>query len=263
MAMPLKHAATGGAGRLARSSYREFALTDRRLSDVVACAWAGEGGWTRTLRLLPDGCVDLVWDGESLRAFVASAVARWAFLDGSARNVGLRLRCGAAGAILGTPLAGWQGVSIRVVDLWGSLAADAEARLAVLRDPAAQAEALEALVSRRLDGGAWPDRVVIAAAQRLAAPTATVGATAAASEAGERALRQRFAEQVGLSPKATHRVLRFAALVRRLPELAAGAIAPAGVAVELGYADQAHMGRECVRIAGSSPGALLRAWRAA
>lgn len=263
MATPLKHAATGGPGRLARSSYREFALTDRRLSEVVACAWVGEGGWSRTLRLLPDGCVDLVWDGESLRAFVASGVACRASLDGSARNVGLRLRCGAAGAILGTPLAGWQGASVRLVHLWGSLAADAETRLAAGRDPAAQAEALGALVSRRLDGGARPDPVVIAAAQQLAAPMATVGDAAKASGVGERALRQRFAEQVGLSPKATHRVLRFAALVRRLPELAAGAIAPAGLAAELGYADQAHMGRECVRIAGSSPGALLRAWRAA
>lgn len=263
MAVPLKDAATHGSEPLARSWYRELAIMDGRLSEVVACAWAGEGGWARTLRLLPDGCADLVWDGETLRAVVVSDIARRAPLAGLARNVGLRLRCGAAGAILGTSMPGLQGASISLVDLWGSLAVDGETRLAALRDPGAQAEALEGLVSRRLDAGARPDRMVIAAAQRLGAPTATVQAAAAASDLGARELRRRFAAQVGLGPKATQRVLRFAGLVRRLPELAAGAIGPAGLAAELGYADQAHMGRECVRIAGASPGALLRAWRAA
>lgn len=50
------------------SSYREF--TPRpELNDVVACTWtraAPASAVADELRILPDGCVDLVWSGSEL-----------------------------------------------------------------------------------------------------------------------------------------------------------------------------------------------------
>jgi len=75
---------------------------------------------------------------------------------------------------------------------------------------------------------------------------------------GERQLRRRFADAVGYGPKTLQRVLRF----QRFVALATGG-EPGGrpdlarLALEAGYADQAHLTRECRRLAGLPPAALL------
>ncbi|MGW4524361.1 hypothetical protein [Amycolatopsis sp. NPDC004378] len=53
----------------ARSVYREVA-PPAALAGVLACGWHGSTGWARSLRVLPDGCADLVWDGAALTVVV-------------------------------------------------------------------------------------------------------------------------------------------------------------------------------------------------
>ena len=56
--------------------------------------------------------------------------------------------------------------------------------------------------------------------------------------------------ETGVSPKQLCRHVRFETVVSRL---AAGTSSLAEVAVETGYADQAHLSREFARMAGCSP----------
>jgi AraC-like DNA-binding protein len=67
-------------------------------------------------------------------------------------------------------------------------------------------------------------------------------------------LRRRCLHAVGVSPKVLQRTLRFQGF---LALAQAGATATAGLAVDAGYADQAHLGRECLRLTGLTPRALL------
>jgi AraC-like DNA-binding protein len=69
---------------------------------------------------------------------------------------------------------------------------------------------------------------------------------------GVRRLERGFAEHVGLAPKA---LLRVARLQRLLGHLAAPGPAPslAALALDCGYADQAHMTREFTALVGTSP----------
>jgi AraC-like DNA-binding protein len=75
-------------------------------------------------------------------------------------------------------------------------------------------------------------------------------------------LRRRCLHAVGLSPKALQRTLRFQGF---LALAQAGAVATgrrggdgmAGLAVDVGYADQAHLSRECLRLTGVTPRQLL------
>lgn len=75
-------------------------------------------------------------------------------------------------------------------------------------------------------------------------------------------LRRRCLQAVGLSPKALQRTLRFQGF---LALAQAGATATgrrgsdgmSGVAVDVGYADQAHLSRECLRLTGLTPRQLL------
>lgn len=75
-------------------------------------------------------------------------------------------------------------------------------------------------------------------------------------------LRRRCLQAVGLSPKVLQRTLRFQGFVALAQAgfAAAGRRGPdgmAGLAVGLGYADQAHLSRECLRLCGLTPRQLI------
>lgn len=75
-------------------------------------------------------------------------------------------------------------------------------------------------------------------------------------------LRRRCLQSVGVSPKVLQRTLRFQGF---LALAQAGAVASgrrgadgmAGLAVDVGYADQAHLSRECLRLTGLTPREFL------
>jgi AraC-like DNA-binding protein len=73
----------------------------------------------------------------------------------------------------------------------------------------------------------------------------------------ERQLRRRFAAAVGYGPKTLERVLRFGRFVEAIDRR--GGTELAALALDTGYADQAHLTRETVRLTGLSPAAFARA----
>jgi AraC-like DNA-binding protein len=79
-------------------------------------------------------------------------------------------------------------------------------------------------------------------------------------DVSERQLRRRCQAAVGYGPATLRRVLRFRRFVSWADAGAPGADL-ALAAARLGYADQAHLTRECVRLAGQPPTALLAARR--
>ena len=77
-----------------------------------------------------------------------------------------------------------------------------------------------------------------------------------------RQLRRRCHAVVGYGPKTLQRVLRFRRFVSRIER---GPAPPArtgtdlaALAAQAGYADQAHLTRECQALAGLTPAALAR-----
>jgi transcriptional regulator GlxA family with amidase domain len=102
-----------------------------------------------------------------------------------------------------------------------------------------------------------PESLAAAVAARLHAepdPLVRAAATGANPNLGARQLRRRFADAVGYGPKTLQRILRF----QRFLALARGSDHDlARLALEAGYADQAHLTRECTRLAGLAPAALL------
>jgi AraC-like DNA-binding protein len=77
-----------------------------------------------------------------------------------------------------------------------------------------------------------------------------------------RQLRRRCHAAVGYGPKTLQRVLRFQRFVR-LIDAPAGPPDLAAAAAQSGYADQAHLSRECVALSGLTPVGLARLRRAA
>lgn len=75
-------------------------------------------------------------------------------------------------------------------------------------------------------------------------------------------LRRRCLHSVGVSPKVLQRTLRFQGFLALAQSGAVatgrrGADGVAGLAIDAGYADQAHLGRECIHLTGLTPRQLL------
>jgi AraC-like DNA-binding protein len=175
--------------------------------------------------------------------------------------IGVRLFPGVAGALLGLPADALRDTVVDVETLWGA----AGRRLAdTVHDPADVEEALAILqdqVLARTRPVGRPDPLVGAAVRQIRGDV-LMSALSARLDISERQLRRRCEAAVGLAPKTLHRVLRFqrfVALTQR--DLAIGARggrrAVATLAAEVGYADEAHLSRECVRLTGRTPASFL------
>lgn len=240
--------------------YREFA-PPAQLAGVAVCAWRYDlrgAPEDRVQRVLPDGCVDLVWTAGRPPVLAGPDTGPvLARLPAGSTTVGLRLAPGAAGPALGVPASELRNARVSLEEVWPGWSAQLNAEEAGV-DPLG---ALLAAAHPRLDG-AGPDPVIPAAIRMLGRPGFQVRSVASDLGFSERHLHRRFLAAVGYGPKMLHRVLR---LRRFLAEAATAReqdrVSLAGLAVAAGYADQAHLSNECQRLAGLAPAALLRSWR--
>lgn len=196
---------------------------------------------------------ELVVAGPATRAALASLPA------GSA-TVGVRFRPGTGAAALGMPLDALRDVTVPLADVWGAERAGRLADALAADEGAvfAQLDLLERAVAAARADAPPVDRLVLAAAGRFASAPASVRDVGDALGVSERQLLRRFRAAVGYGPKTLARVLRF----QRFLTSAWAAPAPGGaglsrLAFDAGYADQAHLARECRDLAGVSPSRLL------
>jgi methylphosphotriester-DNA--protein-cysteine methyltransferase len=224
-------------------AYREY-RPPPGLEPVVACLWENAPAADRAQRVVPDGCVDLIWlaDRELVIAG-ADTGPRIVDLPAGTLSSGIRLRPGAAGGFLGLPASEVRGRHVEAAHVWD----DEAARLADALAGAAPERRLELLAATVARRHAAPDPLVAGAARRLAAPGARVADVAAALGVSERQLHRRTLAAIGYGPKVLARVAR----LRRLVALAEESLALR--ALEAGYASQAHMTDEVRRLTGLTP----------
>lgn len=228
-----------------------MAYSERIVSSPLACCtWEQVTEAAHEQRVVPDGCVDLIWSGERLSIAGPDTRARIAMLAPGTHIVGVRLRPGAAGAVLGLPASELRDQAPDAADVLGRDVA------AALLETLSGGEDPHALLLRVLElrGAREPDPLVAAAIQALGRPRARVGAVAAELGVSPRQLQRRVSDAVGYGPKMLHRVLRF----RRLLALPPATLAE--LAIDAGYSDQAHMTTEVNRLAGVSPVRFLKDW---
>jgi AraC-like DNA-binding protein len=219
-------------------------------SPLVACTWERRTSAAHQQRIVPDACVDLIWSGKRVTVAGPDTAARVVELRTGARAVGMRLRPGAAGAVLGLPASELRDISPDAADVLGRDVAEALLeRLAAGSDP--YAVLLRAL---ELRGVRAPDPLVGAAVAALGRPRARVSAVASELGVSARQLQRRLSDAVGYGPKMLARVLRF----RRLQQLPPAPLVE--LALDAGYADQAHMTAEVTSLAGVSPVRFLKDW---
>jgi AraC-like DNA-binding protein len=219
---------------------------------------AGALLWQRTVpamdttqRVLPDGCIDLIWtDGELLVAG-PDTTAHLTTGAPDAGYTGLRFAPGTGPTVIGVPAYELRDSRVPLADLWPA------AQVRALADHLAAADApgavLEETAIDRLHRADPVDPAVYGIVARL---RAGVPVTAIASETGlsERQLHRRCLGVFGYGPKTLTRILR----MNRAVDLARTGTPFASVAVTAGYADQAHLAREVKSLTGVPLGVLVR-----
>ena len=193
------------------------------LAPWVHAIWRVRATGPADLRVLPDGCVDLI-DGAVVGPFTAAALFRVA--PGYEAR-GVRLRPGAFPELFRVPASELLDERVPVAELLGRRRAS-----------------LPALAT----DAAPPDPLAEAA---MRAPAA--GALARASGYSPRHLRRRLLAATGLTPK------RLGRIGRMQRALSAGqGESWARTAAEHGWYDEAHMVNDVRDLAGETPHALLR-----
>jgi AraC-like DNA-binding protein len=234
------------------------------LRHAIACLWAQvtpDGAADRETLVLPDACSDLIWE-PGRGAYLAgpdTGPVRTVIKAGG-MVLGVRFRPSAGGPALGVPLSELRDQRVDLADLRRR---DASRLPGTLDPQTAATRALELAAALVTDGGPDPDAT--RAAVLLADPRTHAEDVAAEIGLSMRQLRRRCHAVVGYGPKTLQRVLRFRRFVARIdagPPSGQAGVHPgydlAALAAEAGYADQAHLTRECRALAGLTPAALAR-----
>lgn len=237
---------------------------------AVKAVWMARGTraeFERSDPIVPDGCVEMVFNfadpfregaarqpadllvGQMMRPTVATPT-------GAVDLIGFRLSPGRAGAMLRTPMWELRDRMVRVSDLING----AGGWIDDFRELPPEAR-LAQLASRLADRCARVDlgrvRIVESALSRINEQRGSISIEQLAREAGvsRRHLERQFNEQVGLGAKQVARIARVQAalrIVKTEPDLAG-----VEIALQCGFADQAHLIKECRAIAGVTPARFL------
>lgn len=241
--------------------YRELAPI-APLQGHFRCAWmhAIPAGHAGRPAVVPDGCVDLVWSEGCLMVAGPDISAALPTLAPGATVLGMRFRPGAAANWLALPMSEIVGSQVDLADILGPrgrqlcetigdadtpseamsrFQAGLQSIAATVDGPARDME----LVFRALGKPGWPG------GSRIPLLRDRIGMS-------EQTLRRRCHQHFGYGPKTLDRILRFQrflSLAGRSPRHGMSALS-----FEAGYADQAHLSREVLRLTGLSPTTVVQ-----
>ena len=232
------------------------------LADYVLCLWyrrIGRDEAAEPIRIMPDGCIDLVWQLGELLIAGPDTTAWVARLPVGTEIAGLRFRPGVAPAVLGIPATELVDDRPAAAVVWPSRAAEIVGRLETVPTLAAATAVLQDAVRHDLAAAPAPDRIVqqVVNAIRRTGGHQSVRVDRLADQAGvsERQLLRRCCAALGYGPKTLARIVRFQRFLAYARDPTPAPLAD--IAANTGYADQPHLTREVRRLAGLTPAELI------
>ena len=237
------------------SSYREYAPCPQ-LRPYVECYWSkvvDPGAAVSPQRVLPDGCVDIIFDlTAEPRTFLCGTMTRLFVVPGGRqRFYAVRFRPGGAYPFLRGEASDWTDDWIELEHLWSEVAAWTD-QLAVAPTSEARIERIEVELVAALPRLRSVDARITAVVDRLCRDGGVrIGALACEFSVSRQHLTRKVRAVCGLGPKRLARITRLRRLMRQTP--AAGYADWAGAAVAAGYFDQAHLIHEFREVVGSTP----------
>lgn len=233
------------------------------LAGIVTCAWIQHipresGPYLHTST--PHGSVEIAYRlGHGLQIIGPRTRPTQEVLAPGTTTVGIRFRPGASAGVLGIPASELVDHTVDLRDVWGSPADRLADELGTADSSDSLASLLMGAVHRESIGASGPDPVaqlIVQSLRQNAQRLADIGHLVGLSK---RQVRRRCVAAIGYGPKTLHRIARFQQLLalahtevdERLVDLA----------VEHGYADQAHLTGESRRLTGLTPATFIAEMR--
>jgi hypothetical protein len=180
------------------------------LSPFVTCRWLHRSELASVERVVPDACMDMLWDGELLSIAGPDTAPVHVSIAASEQIVAVRFAPGTGGAILGLPASALCDSRVPLAELWGDAARRLEERLQEAGSVQALWTMLEDAVASRHVHASDLDPLMLALVQTLqptAAPPAldtpalpSVSQLARAAGVSERQLLRRARSAFGYGP---------------------------------------------------------------
>ncbi len=205
----------------------------------------------------PDGCTSLtmIVGGPARGALLASGP--WLEplavpVEAGSRYVGIRLKAGVAGIVLGVDPSSLRNSSIPADAMLGPLAGALRDAVMGTSDFDGAAAVLDDIWSREVSRFTEPDPLVMRAVERVIAANGELSIATLARDVNtsERTLLRRFKAATGLTPKQFARIRRLLAAAWQVVD---GRDTWSEIAARAGYADQPHLHHDVVDLTGLRP----------
>jgi AraC-like DNA-binding protein len=205
-------------------------------------------------RVVPNGCVEVAYELGSrmpvLRGPLAGPVHRTR--PGGTQIVGVRFRPGGAASVFRVRASELVGREVPLDQIWDGAATQLAERLGNAPSMQAAARLLEHEIASCAKASQLDPLVEEAVARLQPWRRTRIDRLARELFVSERNLRRRLIRIVGHGPKSLQRILRIQGFVAMVALLGRD-LDLARAATRLGYADQAHLTRECRALTGDPP----------
>jgi AraC-like DNA-binding protein len=230
----------------------------RYVEHYWAVQWDLRGTPPHEVETLPHPSVHLVFERGGNGRIAGVAKGRFTTrLEGSGGVFAAKFRPGGFRPFTRTPISTYTDRTVTLGSVWGSAGDGLERTVLALNDDDERMQVVEAFLRARLPEQDELVTQVAAIVELIAADRTILAVDDVARRFGLnlRALQRLFAEYVGVNPKW---VIQRYRLHEAAEQLARGPINQAALALELGYADQAHFVKDFKATVGTSPAAYAK-----
>lgn len=249
-----------GLTRFRLDRFAPSATVARLVDRYWMVVWDLPDGETFEQRVLPHPVTNAVFEGGAATAGGVTTTLFTRRLQGRGRALGVMFRPAGFRPLLGRPMHTVTDVTMPFADVVGDEVDGIAAEIAATADSGVAVDMVDAFLERLVPARPHPAETTMRLAETAATDPDLLRVHQLAEIAGcsVRTLQRRFADHVGIGPKALIRRYRLyeAAEAARDDVVDWGA-----VAADLGYADQAHMIRDFHTAFGAPPAAYAAAGR--
>ncbi|PST21914.1 AraC family transcriptional regulator [Mesorhizobium plurifarium] len=252
-----------GPPALARTSgiYREQP-PPAALASHFKCLWLHRmpDGVPSNIAVVPDGCCDIIWSSKGLALVGPDRTAAFPKLPAGETIIGARFRIGAAASWLRKPLRDITGQTVPLNLLWDCDTDEIEARMREAASTPERLGVLAVVLLERLWAAEPQPPDIAACVARLQVDRLTVDdpirTLVREIVTSERTLRRRCHEHLGYGAKTLDRILRLQRFLTACHARPGDTLA--NLALDAGYADQAHLAREARELTSFTPREIQR-----
>jgi AraC-like DNA-binding protein len=230
------------------------------------CTWSHSlpSDFDKCVAVVPDGCSDIVWSSQGLCVVGPDRTSAFPPLQAGETVIGIRFQPGAAARWLKLSMAGITGETVALSDLWGADGQRLQDRLCEVPSAAGKLALLQSALQQRAADVTPPCLNMRRAFEHLARQSSggayMVENLSRTLGYEERTFRRHCLAHFGYGPKTLERILRFQRFLGSLRTDRGRALSM--LALDTGYADQAHMSREAQMLTGFSPDEIRRQFTA-